>query len=1689
MAFIRQTFTLFNKNLLIIFWRHPLATILRALILPIIITAFLTFAQRLFVPPAKNGITSPRAIRGFADALDLGSRTGRSTVAFVDSGFRDGDISRVIANLTSQVEGAGKIVKRLSNENELGTTCRSNLYAVSSCYGAVVFRGSPSEGNGGFWNYTIRLDGSIGSGARYDVDEDDNDAQVFVLPFQRAVDAAITGLNASANQSPLPSKTDEYFFTELTNEERNEQIRINYQSAVTNFMGVAFIAGMIGISYHLTGFMATEREIGMSTLIESMMASRHPWLSQAARLFSYHAAFSVIYAPGWILGCIIIRAGVFPHTSALLFVLYHLTAGFAFASNSILGAAFFKKAQLSGVTITLLFCILAILAQAISYPSTGAVAVLSLFFAPCNYVYFITNTARWERQKWPLDLLAVPPGSAWNMPAVWLWVFLGLQTVLYPILGAFIERYLYGTGTQGRTIVYNQDNTNTPAVQLDGFTKIYAPGFVRRMFSFISKPKDPVRAVDGLTLSAGRGQILALLGANGSGKSTTLDSIAGIGKLTSGKITIDGTGGLGIAPQKNVLWDEVTVLEHVKIFNQLKSPNKVSSRQELTDLVFAVDLAKKIRAHSSTLSGGQKRKLQLAMMLTGGSAVCCVDEVSSGLDPLSRRKIWDILLAERGKRTMILTTHFLDEADLLADHIAVLSKGTLRAEGSSVELKDRLGGGYRIHFLKTSTLRDGPVVEGVVKKVAFDIVSYIAPSSALAADVIRTLEAHGIRDYRFSGPTIEDVFLQLAEEIKGESSLPGSKDQAAPDGILAASPVEQPDEKGMELLSGQRVGIVKQAMVLFMKRCIIFKHNWLPSVAAFAIPVLAAGLVTLFIRGQKPVGCAPEAFAGRRRTRNFFNDVQNLRMVAGPRSKFSAQTLLSVFGPTVAGTGGGSGNSTGLIALARNISLVDTLDEFNRHITDQRKNITPAGLWLGDSGSAPTLAYNVIPEAVNAFFGQNLLNSLITNQTLAATYSPFDIPWSPDAGNSLQMLVYVCLALAAYPGFFALYPNLERRRQVRGLQYSNGVRQFPLWIAYVGFDFSIVLASSALAVILFVALSSVWFHLGYIFPILVLYGLSSILLAYIISIFAKNQLSAYAFTAGFSVLGFLGYLIAYMSILTFAPVNKVDQTLEIGHYVISAVFPIGSVVKSFFVTLNLFSAACDDQRLTDNPAGMKYYGGPILYLVLQPILYFLLLLWIDSGTIKSTFQRIFSRKKAPAAGTTPTEAPDEEVAAELARITSGAAGAKDAGRGKEPIDTGNDGLQVVHLTKTFGKNTAVDNVTFGIKRGEVFALLGPNGAGKSTTISMIRGDIQPDRAAGGDVFVEGVSVTRRLAAARANLGVCPQFDAVDAMTVLEHLRFYARVRGIPDVDHNVEAVIKAVGLENFRDRQALALSGGNKRKLSLGIALMGNPSVVLLDEPSSGLDAAAKRIMWRTLAATAPGRSILLTTHSMEEADALAGRAGILARRMLAMGSADDLRQRFGNLLHVHIVCKGAPHTTPEHVAHIRNWIAQTLPGAEVEPKSYHGQMRFSVPASHIPGGGEKAAAAAHDGVPNPWAEAGQPPASADGHGDMADITDEIRSASEAPASSSAAGSSQSAIGQLVVMLEEQKTALGIQHYSVSPTTLDQVFLTIVGKHNVREEGYDDGGDGHEKFGHAVGRNLREGAGAVVTYGAVPKPA
>ncbi|XMA18816.1 hypothetical protein WAI453_011607 [Rhynchosporium graminicola] len=1588
MGILKQTWTLTRKNLLIAFKRHVFSTSIRAFILPVAFMIFLSYARNIFVPPSNYGIGSPSPIRTLAEAIQAAG-AGRETLAFVNNGLSGGDIDRVIDTLSASATAAGAKVARLSTNAELLDTCRSSLRGATTCYGAVVFQSSPTQGPGGRWNYTMRADG--GFGERIYVGRTTNDAQIYLLPLQRAVDYAIASLDATTDQASLPQTVLEYPYTSISQKQRETDIRVNYQSAIINILGVAFLIGMVGIAYHLTGFIATERELGMSQLIEAMMPNLRRWQPQVARILSYHLAFDIIYLPGWVIMAIVLAVGIFARTSIAIVIIYHVLAGLSLASWSILGASFFKKAQLSGISMALITLLLGVLVQVLKFESSGAVAILGLLFVPCNYIFFLTFMARYERREMATNLLKAAPRNPWALPGIALWVFLVVQIFAYPILGAMVERFLYGTASKGRSVTRGLGNDGTSAsetVQLDNFTKHYQPNWFRRKFAgFTKTPSANVVAVDKLTLNARKGQICVLLGANGSGKSTTLDAIAGLNKVTSGTIRVDGTGGLGIAPQKNVLWDLLTVEEHIRIFNRLKSTGKKDSKESLRTFIEAIDLDRKINAKAKTLSGGQKRKLQLGMMFTGGSSVCCVDEVSSGLDPLSRRKIWDILLAERGARTIILTTHFLDEADLLADQIAILSKGTLRAQGSSVELKNRLGGGYRIHLQTGPGHEKAPEIEGVQSHRTFGQTMYTASTSSRAAQIIKRLESGGLSDYQLSGPTIEDVFLALADEIKSKSSSSIDR-QVSPRPISNEKKFHTTTlpESGhnLDLHTGKTIGFFRQAWVLFRKRYTILRRNYLPYVAALLLPIIAAGLVTLFLKGFTAVGCSPEQTVSLSFVENLYTQ-DRYDIVVGPSSRFSNAALTSLYGPLLPFVPPQD-------LIDRNLHKVDSLAEFNSYIDQNYANVTPAGFFIGSGSSQTTLAYKGNGNIYTAIFGQNIMDVALTNISIGTQYASFDIPWAPRTGKTLQLVVYFGLAMAAYPGFFSLYPTIERTRNIRGLEYSNGVRSLPLWLAYLTFDFLIVLVSSALSVVIFAATSSAWYHIEYLFLIFMLYGLASILLSYVVSLFARTQLAAYAFAAAGQAVFFLLYLVAYLCTLTYAPVNQIDHYLLVVHFVVSLVTPMGSLIRTLFLALNIFSTTCDGKQIASNPGGILRYGGPILYLIIQVFVLFGILLWYDSGSVMAWYRRL---RKAPAPQAS-NIVMDEKVAEELARVSSS-----------------NDGLRVLNLTKSFGPVTAVDNLTFGIRRGEVFALLGPNGAGKSTTISLVRGDIQPSKN-GGNLFVENIEINEHRAQARSHLGVCPQYDAMDQMTVIEHLQFYARVRGVPDVDHNVREVIRAVGLEYFSSRMAAKLSGGNKRKLSLGIALIGNPTVLLLDEPSSGMDAAAKRVMWKTLAAVVPGRSLLLTTHSMEEADALADRAGIMAKRMLAMGTTDGLRQRHGDAYYVHLVMRSAPHTSSAEIDTVKTWILKQFPGADIEDQTYHGQIRFSVPKLQTKSESEEAV-----------------------HGDEETIKAE-----------------QDGVGSLIMVLEEHSEALGLEHYSVSPTTLDQVFLGIVQKHNVEEEGY-----------------------------------
>lgn len=163
-------------------------------------------------------------------------------------------------------------------------------------------------------------------------------------------------------------------------------------------------------------------------------------------------------------------------------------------------------------------------------------------------------------------------------------------------------------------------------------------------------------------------------------------------------------------------------------------------------------------------------------------------------------------------------------------------------------------------------------------------------------------------------------------------------------------------------------------------------------------------------------------------------------------------------------------------------------------------------------------------------------------------------------------------------------------------------------------------------------------------------------------------------------------------------------------------------------------------------------------------------------------------------------------------------------------------------------NVAVEKASFGLEYGECFALLGVNGAGKSTTFKSLTYDIEPTA---GELTINGLDIRRNFTEVRKLIGYCPQYDCIfDLMTVEEHLDYYSRLKGILESKRAqlIEKHIKEMNLEEHRKKPAGTLSGGNKRKLSVAMSVIGNPPIILLDEPSAGMDPEARRFMWSVVA-------------------------------------------------------------------------------------------------------------------------------------------------------------------------------------------------------------------------------------------------
>lgn len=226
----------------------------------------------------------------------------------------------------------------------------------------------------------------------------------------------------------------------------------------------------------------------------------------------------------------------------------------------------------------------------------------------------------------------------------------------------------------------------------------------------------------------------------------------------------------------------------------------------------------------------------------------------------------------------------------------------------------------------------------------------------------------------------------------------------------------------------------------------------------------------------------------------------------------------------------------------------------------------------------------------------------------------------------------------------------------------------------------------------------------------------------------------------------------------------------------------------------------------------------------------------------------------------------------------------------------NNIIEVKNLTKKFGNFTAVNRISFNVKKGEVFAILGPNGAGKTTTVRILATLLNPD---GGEARVAGYDVANQQKYVRAKIGLTGQYATVDEeLTAQENLEIFCQLNGLnsSQTKRRIEELLREFSLEHTRNRTLKNFSGGMRRRLDLAISLIDFPEVIFLDEPTTGLDPRTRSEMWQTIRRLVDsGSTVVLTTQYLEEADQLADRIIIIDHgEIIAEGTASELKQSIG---------------------------------------------------------------------------------------------------------------------------------------------------------------------------------------------------
>ncbi|KAF1761215.1 hypothetical protein GCK72_009469 [Caenorhabditis remanei] len=1040
-------------------------------------------------------------------------------------------------------------------------------------------------------------------------------------------------------------------------------------------------------------------------------------------------------------------------------------------------------------------------------------------------------------------------------------------------------------------------------------------------------PTTGERAVDGLSLRAVRGQCSILLGHNGAGKSTTFSSIAGIIKPTYGHISICGhdvgrepgetRSHIGMCPQYNPLYDKLTVSEHLQLVHGLKGARKAEFKEEMKRLLADVKLDFKENERSMNLSGGMKRKLCVCMAMIGDSEVILLDEPTAGMDPGARQDVQKLVEREKSNRTILLTTHYMDEAERLGDWVFIMSHGKLVASGTNQYLKQKFGTGYLLtvvldhtgekrkmaevltsvccHFVEGAERGEmhGQQIEIILPEVEKQ--SFVPLFQALEAIQDRNFRSTALetipnqlksqlatlvmKSFGLSLNTLEQVFITIGDKVDkaiasrqnsriSHNSRNASEPSLKPPGYDTQSSTKSADSY-QRLMDSQARGaeksgpakVVAQFIAILRKKLLYSMRNWTQLFGQVLIPIVLLGLVASLstlksenndqYRSLSQYGIQPSKVVMR------FDEPL-------PEEAKNFETMLK---------------KSGGFEILR-YSGSNPLLNITKNLIGE---MPPAS--IGMTKSSETLEtlfnmryYHVLPTVVSMInrarlAGSSPVNAEIEGGIFLYSKSSSDSNLLPSQLIDVLLTPMLILIFAMVTSTFVMFLIEERTCQFAHQQFLTGISPITFYSASLLYDGILYTLICVVFFIMFVMFNWMYNHLGIVILFWFLYFFSSVPFIYAVSFLFQSPSKANVMLIIWQVVISGAALLAVFVIFM---LFDIDQSLKSFLMNIFLFLLPSYAFGSAIITINTYGFIITSDELMSwdhcgkNAALMAAFGvcSSFLFVLLQfkVVRRFLSQVW--------TIRRSAHNNVQPMMGDLPvcTSVEDERNRVHSANPASLALAVKD-------------------LTKTFGRFTAVNELCLAVDQKECFGLLGVNGAGKTTTFNILTGQ---SFASSGEATIGGHDVTEHI-----SIGYCPQFDALMLdLSGRECLEILAQMHGFEKYKEKAELILECVGMQAHADKLVRFYSGGQKRKISVGVALLAPTQMIILDEPTAGIDPKARREVWELLlwCREHSNSALMLTSHSMDECEALCSRIAVLNRgSLIAIGSSQELKSLYGN--------------------------------------------------------------------------------------------------------------------------------------------------------------------------------------------------